>query len=118
MTHRRTQSFQGEGLLFDFDNAKDVSAHGVSEGTLMLLGLMTVLSGPSQPQILLMDDIEHGLHPSAQRALLHVLDTVLNANPNLQIIATTHSPFMLDTVSGSQVRLVASVCMAIVFSER
>lgn len=103
---KKAQKFEGDALLFDFDNAKDVPAHGLSEGTLMLLGLLTVLFGPSQPEILLMDDIEHGLHPSAQRELLRVLISVVDENPTLQIIASAHSPFMLDTVEGSQVKMV------------
>ncbi len=63
---RITRNYQGKTLLFDFANSKNVSAHTVSEGTLLLLGLLTVVLGPIRPNILLMDDIEHGLHPLAQ----------------------------------------------------
>lgn len=105
---RLTRTFQGESLLFDFRNASDVSAHTVSEGTLLLLGLLTVLLGPAKPQILLMDDIEHGLHPRAQRALLDILRRVMEIRSELQIVATAHSPFLLDSLEPSQVRLVAA----------
>ncbi len=103
---RRTKRrYQGDSILFDFDNADNVSAHAASEGTLMLLGLLTVLLGPAQPSILLMDDIEHGLHPLAQRALLDVLNTVMQTFPDLQIIATAHSPYLLDQLQPEQIRL-------------
>ena len=67
---RARREFQGDAILFDFINANNVAAHTVSEGTLMLLGLLTVLLGPSHPDILLLDDIEHGLHPLAPESLL------------------------------------------------
>ena len=52
--------YQGELILFDFEHAEDVSARTASEGTMLMLGLVTVLLGPSRPRILLLDDIEHG----------------------------------------------------------
>lgn len=44
-----------------------------------------------QPQVLLMDDIDQGLHPLAQRKLL-------------QVLATSHSPYLLDGLRPEQVR--------------
>lgn len=106
---RRTKrSYQGEGLLFDFVNAQNIAAHGVSEGTLMLLGLLTVLQGPIHPNVLLMDDIEHGLHPLAQKQLLEVLDLLMKEFPKLQVIASAHSPYLLDGLQPEQVRFVTA----------
>jgi predicted ATPase len=103
---RRTKrTYQGDAIVFDFDNAENVSAQNVSEGTLMLLGLLTVLLGPTQPQILLMDDIEHGLHPLAQESLLDVLTRVMQRFPDLQVLASAHSPFLLDHLRPEQIRL-------------
>ena len=103
---RRTKRrYQGDSILFDFGNADNVSAHAASEGTLMLLGLLTVLLGPAQPKILLMDDIEHGLHPLAQKSLLDVLNKIMHTFPDLQIIATAHSPYLLDHLQPEQIRL-------------
>ncbi len=106
---RRTRrSYQGEALLFDFANSKNVSAHTVSEGTLLLLGLLTVMLGPIRPNILLMDDIEHGLHPLAQKHLLKVLTLLMGEFPDLQVIASAHSPYLLDGLKPEQVRLVSA----------
>ncbi len=95
----------GEAMLFDFDNAKNVSAQTVSQGTLILLGLMTVLLSPTRPKVILMDDIEHGLHPLAQKSLLDVLVQVMKTFPELQIIASAHSPYLLDQLKPEQIRL-------------
>lgn len=103
---RRTRrDFQGDAILFDFINANNVAAHAASEGTLMLLGLLTVLLGPSHPDILLLDDIEHGLHPLAQKSLLETLAKIMERFPNMQVLASAHSPYLLDALKPEQVRL-------------
>lgn len=103
---RRTRrDFQGDAILFDFVNANNVAAHTVSEGTLMLLGLLTVLLGPSPPDILLLDDIEHGLHPLVQKSLIETLWKIMERFPNLQVLASAHSPYLLDALKPEQVRL-------------
>jgi predicted ATPase len=77
----------------------------VSEGTMLLLGLLTVLRGHDRPKIVLMDDIDRGLHPLAQRKLLHILRDVMQKFHEVQIIATSHSPYLLDQVQPEEVRL-------------
>jgi predicted ATPase len=102
---RTSRVYRGEAIVFDFKNAENVSAQTASEGTLILLGLMAVLLGPNQPRILLMDDIDHGLHPRAQKSLLAVLGQVMQKFPDLQIVATAHSPYLLDQLQPEQIRL-------------
>ncbi len=99
------REFQGDAILIDYQNAKGVLAQTVSEGTMLLLGLLTVLLGPNAPDVLLLDDIEHGLHPLAQKTLIETLSTILDRFPNLQILATAHSPYLLDSLKPEQVRL-------------
>ena len=100
--------YQGELILFDFEHAENVSARTASEGTMLMLGLLTVLLGPSRPRILLLDDIEHGLHPLAQKQLVEVIGQVLEEYPDLQVLATAHSPYLLDQLRPEQVRLMTS----------
>ncbi len=102
---RSTREYQGDAILFDYDNAKGVLAQTVSEGTMLLLGLLTVLLGPEAPDVLLLDDIEHGLHPLAQKTLLETLTKIMDRFPDLQILATAHSPYLLDGLKPEQVRL-------------
>ena len=99
--------YQGEAMLFDFDHAANVAAHAVSEGTLLMLGLLTVLLAPARPQLLLLDDIEQGLHPLSQKRLVSVLGDIMQAFPSLQILATSHSPYLLDFLQPDQVRLLS-----------
>ena len=54
----------------------------------------------NQPAILFIDEIENHLHPSWQRRFIPVF---LEHFPNLQIIATTHSPFPISGLKAGQV---------------
>ena len=104
---RVRRMLQGELILLDFDHAENVSARTASEGTLLILGLLTVLLGPSRPRILLMDDIEHGLHPLAQKKLVEEIRSLQGRFTDLQILATSHSSRLLNYLEPEQVRLVA-----------
>ncbi len=100
--------YRGEMILLDFEHAENISARVASEGTMLMLGLLTVLLGPSRPQIVLLDDIEHGLHPLAQKELVEAIGRFLEQFPSLQILATSHSPFLLDFLNPEQVRIMAT----------
>jgi predicted ATPase len=95
----------GDAVLFDMTGAKWVPASQVSEGTILVLALFTVLHRPPQPDLVLIDDLGHGLHPKAQRDLVAVLREIMERRPNLQIVATTHSPYLLDKIEPQEVRL-------------
>ena len=107
ITRKVTREYPADMLIFDFDQRQDIPATNVSEGTLLALGLLTVLHSPSRPRIVLLDDIEKGLHPNAQRELIGMLRDILRDQPDLQIVATSHSPYFLDFLDPSEVRLMA-----------
>jgi predicted ATPase len=101
------KSYPGDAILFDFDNATGIHARMVSEGTLILFGLLTQILSPDRPRILLLDDIDRGLHPLAQRQLIEALRRFMERFPDLQIIATSHSPYLLDCLHHNEVRLMS-----------
>ncbi|MEL6383201.1 MAG: AAA family ATPase [Cyanobacteria bacterium J06626_18] len=80
----------------------------MSEGTILTLGLLTVLVNPKQPNLVLLDDIEQGLHPKAQRELVSVFKEIIQDNSNLQIIFSTHSPYIVDELEPSQVHVLSN----------
>ena len=73
-----------------------------------MLGLLTVLLGPNRPQVLLLDDIEHGLHPLAQKQIVGVIEQLLREHPDLQVLATAHSPYLLNYLKPEQVRIMVA----------
>ena len=55
-----------------------------------------------QPGILIIDEIENNLHPTWQR---RVIPTFLEHFPNVQLFASTHSPFVVAGLKAGQVHL-------------
>jgi energy-coupling factor transporter ATP-binding protein EcfA2 len=79
-------------------------ADQLSEGTLLAFGLHTVLSRAQPPRMILLDDIDRGLHPRAQATLIDQLKRI--ACPTTRIICTTHSPYILNNIPSAAVRIV------------
>lgn len=94
-------------VTIDFAGAAKVPAQAISEGTLIALALLTFLHEPDPPTLLLIDDIDRGLHPAAQKQLIAILRRLLERRPELQIVATTHSPYIIEAVEPSDVRVCA-----------
>lgn len=100
-------SVLGSKVFFDFKGADGVPAHMASEGTLIVLALLTILHGRKPPNTILLDDFDQSLHPQAQVELVRLLKKLLAERPELQIVATTHSPYVLDEVTPEQVHVFA-----------
>ncbi len=95
----------GYRILFDFVTGAELDAAQASEGTLLTLGLLTVLCGPSRPHLVLVDELERGLHPKALGVLVSQIREVMRQFPDLQVIGTTHSPYLVDHFDASEVVL-------------
>lgn len=102
---RRLRHTPQNALLFDTVNGKGLSATQVSEGTLLTLGLLTAIHGVNKPGVLLLDDVDRGLHPKAQRELIGLLRGVLETNGDIQIVASTHSPYLLGEMGPQEVQV-------------
>lgn len=98
----------GQEIFLDMRSGDRIPAHALSEGTVLALGLLTVLHYPEKPSLLLLDDIEQGLHPKAQRDLMAVLKNIIQGSPDLQIIFSTHSPYIVDELEPSQVHVLSN----------
>jgi predicted ATPase len=103
ISYESDREMSGQALVFDFVHARNISASQVSEGTLMALALLTLLHSPECPSLVLIDDIETALHPKAQRELVVQLRKLLDLRPELQILFTTHSVYMVDGLQPEEV---------------
>ena len=108
ISYEESQEIVGQEVVLDMNTGKRIPAHAISEGTMLALGLLTVLMNPNQPNLVLLDDVEQGLHPKAQRDLIAVLKEILQDNSNLQIIFSTHSPYIVDELIPSQVHVLSN----------
>jgi predicted ATPase len=93
----------GHEILFDMLGAEGIPARSASHGTLLTLGVLTALSLSDGPQVVLIDDLERGLHPKAVASFIHQLRGI--QNPQLQIVATSHSPYLIDCMEADEVLL-------------
>jgi predicted ATP-binding protein involved in virulence len=57
--------------------------------------------------MIMLDDVELGLHPRAQRDLIRQLRRVQETHPNLQLLLSTHSPYVVDELKPEEVWLLA-----------
>jgi len=97
----------GYELVFDTDSGTGIRGADMSDGTLVLLALLTMLRSPMRPRLLLLDGLEDALHPTAQMVLTKFLRKLVEDDPKLQIIATTHSPFVIDCIPPESVLVFA-----------
>lgn len=95
----------GDRFAIEFDVGGAVPADLLSEGTVLALGLLTKLREKGRPKLMLLDDIDRGLHIEAQARLVDVLHRLMEMDPELQIVCTTHSPYLLDRFDASEVRV-------------
>ncbi len=87
----------GHELIFDMTSGDALTADLISEGTLLVLGILAVTYGTDSPQMILLDDIEQGLHPLAQIRLMQTLKAFAEQHDR-QILLTSHSPYILDAL--------------------
>ncbi|MFM9266816.1 AAA family ATPase [Tychonema sp. BBK16] len=118
ISYEESQEMAGQEVVLDMNTGKRIPAHAISEGTMLALGLLTVLMDPNQPNLVLLDDVEQGLHPQAQRDLIAVFKEILQENRNLQIIFSTHSPYIVDELTHSQVHVLSNTNSGLTRSKR
>ncbi|MCM0591678.1 MAG: AAA family ATPase [Gloeotrichia echinulata DVL01] len=118
ISYDESQEMTGQEVILDMNTGERIPAHAISEGTILTLGLLTVLMNPNQPNLVLLDDIEQGLHPKAQRELMTVFKEIIQDNPNLQIIFSTHSPYIIDELVPSQVHILNNSNSGFTISKR
>ncbi|CAA9214463.1 MAG: hypothetical protein AVDCRST_MAG56-120 [uncultured Cytophagales bacterium] len=97
-------------------NGQEITLDKLSSGNLYLIQRMVSLLGKmysvhllkntpveeicNTPGLLLIDEAENHLHPKWQKTFIK---NVLEIFPNLQIILTTHSPFIVSSVENARV---------------
>ncbi len=93
----------GKELFFNTTSGEGISASAMSDGTLLILGLLATLFGSSdEVTLFLLDDIEQGLHPAAQIKLMQLLKNFAQTY-GCQIIITSHSPYIIDALEAKDV---------------
>lgn len=80
----------------------------LSTGTLRILALLAVLRHPEPAPLVLIEEIENGLDPRAIHLIVEEIHHAVHER-GIQVIATTHSPYLLDLLPLSSIVLVDRV---------
>ncbi len=75
---------------------KYFNAHALSDGTLRFICLATLLLQPWQPDLILIDEPELGLHPAAVELLAALLES---ASERTQLVVATHSVTLVNQLT-------------------
>lgn len=78
-------------------------AHSLSDGTLRFMCLATLLLQPTKPSVIIIDEPELGLHPSA---IVYLADLIRMVSRECQIIVATQSVTLLDRFASEDVIVV------------
>jgi predicted ATPase len=76
----------------------------LSQGTLRIVALLAVLRHPRPFSVVFIEELENGLDPRAIHLIVEEIHTFIEAGG--QVVATTHSPYLLDLLDLSQIIVV------------
>lgn len=73
----------------------------LSEGTKLILMILRILHQENPPKLILLEDIDRGLHPRLFQKVVEMLRDIVKTK-EVQIIATTHNPYLVDEFAGEE----------------
>jgi predicted ATPase len=105
--------FQTDAMLFCreqwAENQQiDIDARGMSDGTLRLIAIVLAILTAPEHSLLIIEDIDNGLHPSKAKHLVKTLKD-LGTKRNIDILCTTHNPALLDAFDLEMLPFIAYV---------
>lgn len=103
---RTYKRVEGYALWVRFTDGAVLPAEAVSEGTLLAIATLAAIES-RDATVLVIDDIDRALHMRAQAEFVTALRKLQEARPTLQIIATTHSPLIVQHFDDSEVVVMA-----------
>ena len=90
-----TEREQQAKISFSVDEEQRLSIDQVGAGISEALTLLTALSNSGERDIVIVEEPEAGLFPAIQQTLL---DSIRDIQGSRQVVITTHSPFLLESV--------------------
>jgi len=79
-----------------------VLIESLSEGTRLALMLIAILHQERKPSLVCIEDIDRGLHPRLFQSIVELCFDLSQGPEGVQIIATTHNPYLVDEFQGHE----------------
>ena len=67
----------------------------LSEGTRLILCILTIIHQENPPPVILLEDVDRGMHPRLFEYVAPLMRDIAERN-NISILATTHNPYLVD----------------------
>jgi len=72
-----------------------IPANELSEGTRLILCILTILHQEKPPPMILLEDVDRGMHPRLFEYVAPLMRDIAERN-KINILATTHNPYLVD----------------------
>ena len=102
---RNDQNQRQYSFGVEFSDDLVFSSRVISDGTLRLLALLTVLNDPNRKGTLCFEEPENGIHEGRVPMLVEFLRNAANVamDPSFQILVNTHSPVLMRQLKNREV---------------
>lgn len=105
--------FGADAMLYceeGWEGAEDhlVDSRGMSDGTLRYLAIVTAMMIRQPGSLLVVEEVDNGLHPSRARILIDMLKK-LGKERSIDVVVTTHNPALLDAAGSRMVPFITVV---------
>lgn len=101
--HKLRESMDvGLALQFRTRNGQTLPAEAVSDGTMFSLAFLAVTHAPNPCKTLLIEEPEFGVHHASLKEIVTSLRALADRE-QVQVVLTTHSPYLLDCVEPEEV---------------
>ena len=104
--------FKSDAMLYceeewvESGSTHTIDARGMSDGTLRFLAILTALLTRPTGSLLVIEEIDNGLHPSRSNMLLGMLKKV-GQERGVDVLATTHNPALLDAMGTEMIPFIS-----------
>lgn len=91
------------------DNSElTLDARGMSDGTLRFIAIVTALLTLPPNTLLLIEEVDNGLHPSRAAELVAALKEI-GKERSIDVICTTHNPYLIDALGTDMISCISYV---------
>lgn len=74
---------------------RPVLASELSEGTRLIIALLAIVYQPVKPPVICLEDVDRGMHPRVFEQFVKLMQRLAREH-DVQIIASTHNPYLVD----------------------
>ena len=92
----------------DWNPDAPVDARGMSDGTLRFTAIIVSLLTLKPGSLLIIEEVDNGLHPSRARELVKVLKEI-SVDRQIDVLCTTHNPVLMDELGNGMIPFISFV---------